>query len=513
MNPGHIAYLVDRNARKYPHREAICGPQERLNYQELRKKVLSASAALRFLGVRNGHRVATLMLNGPDLLVTYLALFRLGAILVPLNTRLAEAEWRYMLEDSGAIALITEEQYAAQACRLKAVVGSLQEVVCSGREAEGLRSWTELAFLDASETTDTEPGLEQDLYILYTSGTTGKPKGAVITHNNFLWNAINAQVSGGFCGDDVVYYGLPLFHGAAMGGCFATLLLGGKVVLRPRFDPVELLRLIQEERITRVPAVPAMLLALLEAPEQDKWDLSSLKVFNTGATVVPQALKEKLVEKFPWVSVVDSYGLTEATSYCTLLPGKDFQRKGACVGKPHAYVEIRIVDEDGQELPPGRVGEVLVKGPNVMRGYWGKPKETEETLREGWLHTGDLGKVDEEGYLYIVDRKKDMIITGGENVYPREVEEVLHAHPGVRESAVIGVPDERWGEKVVAYVVAASESNPGVEELDQHCRGSLAGYKCPKEYIFLSELPRTSTGKILKRALREGHGSQSHHGG
>ena len=503
MNPAHLAYLVDRNARKYPSRIALCGQDRTVDYSQLHRMVLSVTGGLVACGVSRGDRVATLMLNRVELLAAYLALFRLGAVLVPLNTRLAEPEWRYILEDSGAVALLTEERFCPAASNLRKDLKELRQVISLGGKGEQVRSWEDLESSRPLESPPQEPGIQDDLYILYTSGTTGRPKGAVITHMNFLWNAINGQVSGGFSGQDVVYYGLPLFHGAAMGGCFATLLLGGTVVLRPRFDAMELLSLIQRERITRVPAVPPMLMALLEVPDLQNWDLSSLRVFNTGATVIPQALKQRLLERFPWVDVVDSYGLTEATSYCTTLPGKDFLRKAACVGKPHAYVEIRVVDEQGRDLPAGEVGEILVRGPNVMRGYWGRPAETAETLRGGWLHTGDLGRFDEEGYLYVVDRKKDMIISGGENVYPREVEEVLGTHPGVLEAAVIGLPDKRWGEMVVAYVVAAQGWNPSSAELDSHCRRRLAGYKCPREYFFVADLPRTPTGKILKMELRE----------
>lgn len=503
MNPAHIAYLVDRNARKYPYKVALCSRERKVSYQELRSMVLSITGALAAMGISHGDRVATLMLNRVELLVAYLALFRLGAILVPLNTRLAEPEWRYILEDSEAVALLSEEGFARVLHSLRESLQGVREVVCVGAGGKGMREWEELESFPPLEEPPREPGLEEDLYILYTSGTTGRPKGAVITHMNFLWNAINGQVSGGFSGRDVVYYGLPLFHGAAMGGCFATLLLGGKVVLRPRFDPSELLLLIQEERITRLPAVPPMLSAIMQIPDLEKWDLSSLRTFNTGATIIPQALKKRLLERFPWVDVVDSYGLTEATSYCTTLPGKDFLERNASVGKPHAYVEIRVVDEQGRDLAAGEVGEILVRGPNVMRGYWKRPQETMEALKDGWLHTGDLGRLDEDGYLYLVDRKKDMIISGGENIYPREVEEVLSLHPGVLEAAVVGLPDQHWGEKVVAYVVAKQRYCISHQELDQHCRKSLAGYKCPRQYFFVEELPRTSTGKVLKRALRE----------
>jgi fatty-acyl-CoA synthase len=503
MNPGHIGYLVDRNARKFPTKEAISDHRGRWSYARLRQEVLGIVGGLCGLGVKRKDRVATLMTNRGELIVSYLALFRMGAILVPLNTRLADPEWEYILRDSGARWIITESMFEGRIARIRERLPQIEEVISVGAQEKGVIGWEEILTAPPMEEPPQEPGIEDELYILYTSGTTGKPKGAVITHQNFLWNAINGQITGGFKGDDVVYYGLPLFHAAAMGGCFATMLLGGKVVLRPRFDPVELLELVESERITRVPAVPPMLLAILEAPGLEKKDLSSLRAFNTGATTIPQSLKERLHERFPWVEITDSYGLTEATSYCTVLAGKEFLAKKACVGRPHAYVEIRVVDERDRDLPPGQVGEILVRGPNVMKGYWMRPEETEEALRGGWLHTGDLGRMDEEGYLYVVDRKKDMIITGGENVYPREVEEVLNSHPSVMEAAVVGVPDEKWGERVVAFVIPRPGIAPDPKELDLHCRDHLASYKCPKEYRVVEDLPRTSTGKILKRVLRE----------
>lgn len=508
MNPGHIGYLVDRNRRKYPSNVAISAQGGKWTYDRLREEVLRAAGGLCALGVRRGERVATLMFNRAELITSYLALFRIGAILVPLNTRLADPEWEYILEDSGASLVITEAAFEKRILALKERLTGIRHVISIGGQERGAIPWQDLLSTEPMEEPPQEPGIEDDLYILYTSGTTGRPKGAVITHQNFLWNAINAQVTGGFKADDVVYYGLPLFHAAAMGGCFATLLLGGKVVLRPRFDPLELLSLIESERITRVPAVPPMLLAILETPGLERRDLSSLRAFNTGATTIPQPLKERLHERFPWVEITDSYGLTEATSYCTVLAGKEFLTKKACVGKPHAYVEVRVVDEKERDVAPGEVGEILVRGPNVMRGYWMRPEETQEALRGGWLHTGDLGRMDEEGYLYVVDRKKDMIITGGENVYPREVEEVLNSHPSVAEAAVVGVPDERWGEKVVAFVVPRSGMNIEPGELDLHCRAHIASYKCPKDYRIVDDLPRTSTGKILKRVLRDGWEAQ-----
>jgi fatty-acyl-CoA synthase len=503
MNPHHISHLVERNARKYADRIALAGPEERLDYCTLRERVERLAGGLSRLGVSRGTRVATLMLNRPELILSYLAIFRLGAILVPLNTRLADPEWAFILEDSGAEVMICEEAFASRVQGIRTQVPGLREVVCLGALQEGFWGWEEILEAPGREAPAVPRGAEDDLYILYTSGTTGRPKGAVITNPNLMWNAINGQVSGGFSGSDVVYYGLPLFHGAAIGGFFATTLLGGKVVLRPQFDPVELLELIGREGITRIPAVPAMLLALLDATGLPRYDLRSLKAFNTGATIIPQALKERLVARFPGVDVTDSYGLTEATSYCTILPGRDFLLKQACVGLPHAYVEIRVVDEQDQDVAAGELGEVLVRGPNVMRGYWRLPEETREALRGGWLHTGDLGRLDGQGYLYIVDRKKDMIISGGENVYPREVEEVLHAHPGVQEAAVVGVPDPRWGETVKAFIVPASGRSPSAEDLRLHCLSRLGKFKCPRLYEFLDALPRTGTGKVLKRTLRE----------
>jgi len=508
MNLTHITYMLERNSHKYPDKAAIISSQEQITYRHYQNRVYRLANALRRLGVKKGDRVSTLFYNSPEQLITYMAVFQLGAILVPLNFRLSLPEYLFILNSSEASLLICGEEFTELADKIHRNTSQIKNIIVSGQEKSvpDFIGWEELLVAETDELPSETLDDEDSLYILYTSGTTGRPKGAVITNKNLIWNSLNGVISGVLSGDEVVFYGLPLFHGAAMGGYFATALLGGTVVLEKSFDPAKTFSLVQKEKITVIPAVPAMLRAFLNLPDRDRYDLSSLKCFSTGATVVPQALKQELRKAFPNIGIVDSYGLTEATSYVTILPEKDFLRKESCVGLPHAFVEIRIVDEQNRDVKTGEIGEILVRGPNIMKEYFNDPEATAETIIDGWLHTGDMGKRDEEGYLYVVDRKKDMIISGGENIYPREIEELLHTHPKIEDVAVIGVPDDRWGETVKAVVVLKKGEALSKEDLIAFCRERLAHYKCPRHIDFVKELPKTSTGKIIKRVIRERHG-------
>jgi acyl-CoA synthetase (AMP-forming)/AMP-acid ligase II len=464
--------------------------------------------ALRRLGVKKGDRIGTLFYNSPEELITYMAIFQLGAILVPLNFRLASQEIVLILENSDASLLVSGEEFVGLIGQIRKDISKVKRIIVSGQrkpEGEFLR-WEELVAAEQNKPPWETLSDDDSLYILYTSGTTGRPKGVVITNKNLIWNSLNGVISGVLSGDEVVYYGLPLFHGAAMGGYFATALLGGTVVLEKSFDAAKALSLVEKEKITVIPAVPPMLIAFLDLPGRDTYDISSLKYFSTGATIVPQAVKEKLKRCFPNVGIADSYGLTEATGYVTILPDKDFLRKKACVGLPHAFVEIRIIDEQNRDVKTGEVGEILVRGPNVMKEYYKNPQATAETIIDGWLHTGDMGKKDEEGYLYVVDRMKDMIISGGENIYPREIEELLYTHPKIEDVAVIGVPDEKWGEVAKVVIVLKSGQVLSEQEVLDFCREHLAHYKCPHHVEFVDALPHTSTGKVLKRDIRKSYG-------
>ncbi len=508
MNDTHISYMLERNSRKYPSRTAIVSSQERITYEVYQDHVYRMANALRRLGVKKGDRIGTLFYNSPEELITYMAIFQLGAILVPLNFRLASQEIVLILENSDASLLVIGEEFVGLINQIRKDITKVKRIVVSGQgnsEGEYL-SWDDLIAVEQNEPPCETLSDDDSLYILYTSGTTGRPKGVVITNTNLIWNSLNGVISGVLSGDEVVYYGLPLFHGAAMGGYFATALLGGTVVLEKSFDAAKAFSLVEKERITIIPAVPPMLIAFLDLPGRDSYDISSLKYFSTGATIVPQAVKEKLKRRFPNVGIADSYGLTEATGYVTILPDKDFLRKKACVGLPHAFVEIRIIDEQDRDVKTGEVGGILVRGPNVMKEYYKNPQATAETIIDGWLHTGDMGKQDEEGYLYVVDRMKDVIISGGENIYPREIEEVLHSHQKIREAAVIGVSDDKWGEITKAVIVLKSGQILSEQDVIDFCREHLAHYKCPRHVEFVKELPRTSTGKVHKREIREHYG-------
>jgi len=511
MNNTHISYIMERNSHKYPDRTAIVSSQERISYKVYQDRVYRLANAFRRMGVKKGDRIATLFYNCHEELITYMAIFQLGAVLVPLNFRLAPPELVFILENSDTSLLVSSEEYVGLIYKIRKDIRQSKRIVVSGQEkskGEFLR-WEELISAEQNERPCEILSDDDALYILYTSGTTGRPKGVVITNRNLVWNSLNGVISGVLSGDEVVYYGLPLFHGAAMGGYFATALLGGTVVLEKSFDAANAFSLVEKEGITVIPAVPPMLMAFLKLPDRETYDISSLRYFSTGATVVPQAVKAELKRCFPHVGIADSYGLTEATGYVTILPDKDFLRKKACVGLPHAFVEIRIIDEKNRDVKIGEVGEILVRGPNVMKEYYKNPQSTSETIVDGWLHTGDMGKQDEEGYLYVVDRMKDMIISGGENIYPREIEELLHTHPKIEEAAVIGVSDEKWGEIAKAVIVLKSQQVLSEQTVLDFCRDHLAHYKCPCQVEFVDVLPRTNTGKVLKKTIRKRYGGRT----
>jgi acyl-CoA synthetase (AMP-forming)/AMP-acid ligase II len=324
-----------------------------------------------------------------------------------------------------------------------------------------------------------------------------------LTHNGFLWNCVNWVHNNIFRPDDRCLQVFPLYHVAAIGSVLTYFYIGGTIYLKKAFDPQDCMETIQRERITRWAAAPTVFNMLLRLPGIDAYDATSVTLIGSGAAIMPAETQRRLREVFPGAEIFDTYGMTEASGGITTLLPKDFDRKVACVGKEHINLELRVVDEQDQDLPAGEIGEIIFRGNNLMKEYYKDSHATREALRGGWMHTGDLGRLDDEGYLYIVDRKKDMIITGGENVYPREVEEVLYTHPAIAEAAVIGVPDPTWGEAVKAVVVAKSGTTLSQQEVIDFCRNSIAGFKCPKSVDFAADLPKNPAGKILKRELRE----------
>ncbi|MBR7833325.1 long-chain fatty acid--CoA ligase [Actinospica durhamensis] len=497
-----------RRARKSPQATAVIHREQRHGYRELHARTLGRAAQLHAAGLRRGDRVAYLGPNHPAYLETLFAAGMLGAVLVPLNTRLATAELAYCLTDSGSAVLVYTEGYADAARAAAAEVEHAMHLIPAAASV-----------IDEAEF-DEPVGLDDPCMILYTSGTTGRPKGVVLSHGNLIWNAINVVVDTDLAHDEVTLVSAPLFHTAALGmTCLPTLLKGGTVVLEETFDEQRALELIARHGVTLLFGVPAMYQRLADAPGFADADLGSIRTLMCGGAPVPRTLIDRYLAR--GLGFVQGYGLTEASPGTLLLDAQHAVSKAGSAGVPHFFTDVRLVgagaDTDAAASGDAEAdaGELRVRGPNVMLGYWGRPQETAQALGDdGWLRTGDLAVADADGYVRIVDRLKDLIISGGENIAPAEVEEVFYRHPAVAECAVIGVPDERWGEVGRAVVVARSTQGLGgaaeAEELAAELIGfaaqQLAKYKVPKSVVFATALPRSGAGKVLKSVLREQHG-------
>ncbi|MDD1529902.1 acid--CoA ligase [Bradyrhizobium sp. WBOS7] len=494
-----LCSLIDRNAAFSPDKTAIVFEGERLSYAAFAARIERTATALKQeLGVGRGDRVAILSLNRPDYLVLLYACARLGAMLVPLNWRLAVAEQVFILTDAGAKVLVLERAFEGVLSELApgtAVVG-LDFAPARGTTFEGL--------LTRSDGTSRNPhtDLSCPLLIVYTSGTTGRPKGAVLRQEALFWNGVMSQHMHNMTSDDHVLTVLPFFH---VGGLniqtTPALQLGATVTVHARFAPDSALAAIERERPTLTVMVPAIIQAVSEHPAWTATDLSSLKAVATGSTIVPPHLIERYVARD--VPVLQVYGSTETCPiaiYTRL--GGDLSRTGS-TGLAGLCCEAKVVDHSGSEVPAGTPGEISVRGPNVFFEYWGNEAATREALHDGWYRTGDIGLCDADGYFWVRDRKKNMIISGGENVYPAEVERVLLEHPDVSECAVIGRPDPRWDEVPIAYVIRRSGSPLEADELRTHIQAQLARYKVPRDIVFVTDLPRTALGKVQHFLLKQ----------
>jgi len=504
-----------RHARKTPDATALRFEGAGRSYAELDERVSRLARALADRGVGTGDRVAVLTLNGMEAWETYLAGVRLGAIVVPVNFRLVADEVAYVLTDSGASALVVDAPLAEVASKAREQAPGVATVLVIGGASAGPGSED---FEDALAAASPEPPAvvvdeDEPAFIMYTSGTTGRPKGAVLTHRNLLMHVFSQVTHLGWTPDDRVGApGAPLFHIAGLAGGLPPLLLGGTNVIMKSggFDPVETLDMIERERITSIFLVPAMWAALVAVPGIADRDLSHLRRISWGAAPASTTLLRTLIDTFPQAEVVTAFGQTECSPVTCFLRGEDSVRKIGSVGTPMLNVEVRVVDDAMNDVPQGEVGEIVYRSPMVMKEYWNKPEETSIAFEGGWFHSGDLVRQDEDGYLYVVDRKKDMIISGGENIYCAEVENVLAAHPKVGEVALIGVPDSRYGEAPLAVVAPRDPADPPTsEELSAWCREKLARYKNPREYSVVGALPRNPSGKVLKTQLRTEHSAGS----
>lgn len=492
-----IGSWTARRARKTPQKTAISYGDRRTTYDALHQRVTRLAHALREAGLGHGDRVAYLGPNHPAFCEVLFAAGMLGAVFVPLNTRLAIPELSHCVTDSGARVLVFAPEHTDVAGEL---AGPLRRRIAVDGDYERLINNARSEPIDESVT------LDEACMIMYTSGTTGAPKGAVLSHGNITWNSVNVLVDIDLAADEVTLVVAPLFHTAGLNmTCLPTLLKGGTVVLMPKFEPVAVLDMIEHHQVTYMFGVPAMYEAMAACPRWSDVDLSSLRRVNCGGAPVPQATIRTYHQR--GLSFSQGYGMTEASPGALYLASESSESKAGTAGVPHFFTDVQVVDPDGQQVSPAEHGEIVVSGPNVMDRYWGLPEASAHALADGVLHSGDVATIDDDGYITIVDRMQDVIISGGENIYPAEVEAALHNHADIADCAVIGVPDPKWGEVGRALVVATPGREPGERALLEFLRPRLASYKIPKTVVFVADLTRNAAGKLIKKPLRDRYGT------
>jgi long-chain acyl-CoA synthetase len=489
----NLARLLTDAAARSPRSVAVKLDHLQLSYADLDEAAAGVAGLLRAKGVRPGDRIGVMLPNVPYFAVVYYGILRAGGVVVPMNVLLKEREVAYYLSDPEARLLFAWHEFA-DAAHAGSDRTHADCLLVEPGDFESLLARAEpipdIAERDGGDTA----------VILYTSGTTGTPKGAELTHDNL---GRNADISVGLFrtnADSVTLGALPLFHSFGQTcGLNATVRAGGCLTLTPRFDPTTALEIIQRDRVTVFQGVPTMYAALLNHPERERFDLSTLRLCVSGGAAMPVEVMRSFERAFG-CTILEGYGLSETSPVASFNhPGRE--RKPGSIGTPVDGVQMKVIADDGEELAADEVGEIVIRGHNVMKGYWRRPEATAEAIRRGWFHTGDLARVDEEGYFYIVDRKKDMVIRGGYNVYPREIEEVLYEHEAVREAAVIGVPHPELGEEVAAAVVVVPGATVDEVEILDFVKGQVAAYKYPRLVWFVDELPKGPTGKILKREI------------
>jgi long-chain acyl-CoA synthetase len=501
----NLASLAERNLAEYGEYERLVFEGRTFTNRALRDDSVRLAGALSGLGLETDDKVVVMMHNGPEVLVAYAGLWRAGLVAIPVLFVLEAHELRYILEDSGAKAVVTSPDVHAKVAQAVQGLGRPIHVLVTGpAEAvpEGCESFDALVAKGPARA-DIAPRDEHDLAtILYTSGTTGRPKGVMLTHHNLLANAQNVWETSGARGRrETTLVVLPLAHSFGLGVLVSGYLSGGRGILMRRFNPEGALELIDRYKVVAMAGVPTMFVYLLRHPDAGRYDTSSVTRWVVGAAAMPSEQIQAFEKKFGGTVAV-GYGLTESSAGVAV-EREGTARKPGSAGVPIEGVVVKIVDDEGRELEPGKIGEIIVQGENISPGYYGNPQATTETFRNGWLFTGDLGYLDEEGYLFVVDRKKDLVIRGGLNVYPKDVEEVLRKLGGVQEVAVVGVPDALMGEEVCAYVVADPGAALTADDVVAHCQASLAKYKTPRYVEFVPSLPKTTLGKIQKKEVRK----------
>ncbi len=495
-----------KSALLFPNYEATVFEGVRLTYRELNDRVNRFANALTGMGYQKGERLTILAENTHKYLEVYFAAAKLGMSVTPLNFRLSDTEIEHIVIDSEALCLLAADGYEERAWGLKDSLPGIKDCITLDNPAEGYHFYEDLLQGASAQEPDVHVDEDEMAVLMYTGGTTGLPKGVMMSHRNIM-TAITAATMGlGFTKNDATCFILPLFH-VSLWPALCVLIVGGKVVINRKPDLNGILQLIQDEKCTHINAVPTIYMWILQHADMDAYDLSSLRSIGYAGSPFPPEILKQYIKKFGNI-FFGAYGMTEALG-ATGLDEEDHVLEGdksrllTSAGKAALCAEVRVVDEDGRPVKAGQIGEIAVKGKHVMMGYWKNPELTAKTIRDGWYHSGDMGYMDEEQYVFLVDRKADMIVTGGENVYPKETEDVLYEHPAVAMAAVVSAPDEKWGERVQAVVVLKPDQTVDEKELIDHCKERLAGYKCPKSVEFWDELPTSPVGKILRKDVKK----------
>jgi fatty-acyl-CoA synthase len=502
----NLAHFLDMAAARYPEKRAVTCEGNTITYGALKRRADDLSAAIMGLGVTKGTPVAILASNSIEYVEILFALVRVGALAVPLNLRLKKEEIEVLLEHAEATVLFYEA--ALQELVPSSALPLSHTISISGNQPLATTQYEEL--FEPAPRVEVTPAVsaEDPAALIYTAGTTEEPKGVLLTHENLIWNTFNYSAALGYSPQDIELAPTPLFHTSTFGRIFTYVFNAMTCILVSKFNAAACLSIIEKEQVTSITQAPTMYRMMLDAQSQCEWDTRSVRRAVTGAAPMSKVAKESLKTLFPAAGFFDLYGLTEASPGVSILTPADFCRKPESVGRAMLSVEVRAAGADDQTLPPGETGEILCRGPNIMREYYKAPRATARARRHGWLHTGDAGWIDADGFIHISGRTKDIIISGGVNIYPGDVEAALMQHPAVQEAAVIGKEDKLWGEKVTAFVVLKKNAACTAQLLIDFCRERLAAFKCPRSVIFIPELPRNAAQKVMKQELKKTAGPE-----
>lgn len=509
-----ISSIVDMNADKFPDSKAIIFEDARATYAQLGDRANQKANALLDLGVNRGDHVAVLATNCMELVETFLGIWRIGAVFIPLNFRLSPDELIYMVNHSDATSMIFLDKFEETVKRIRPSIEKIKKIMVIGENPS--QEFIDFEAKTSSASTkhpSVEVNEEDVATILYTAGTTGKPKGVVATHKNWIWTCVGLRLISDESEEwwttrGKVLLAGPYFHAGGITNFIVHFFNRSPQVVLKQFNPVDALKWIEKEKVNRMQGVSTLYNMILQVPDIDKYDLSSIHTLGSGAETMPDETRNRLKKTFTKAGIMEGYGMTESCGFIAARKKQYTASKPYSVGLTPSTIQVRVVDEQGNEVASNEIGEIIVRGPNMMKEYYKDPGKTADALRDDWLWTHDLGRLDEEGFLYIIERKNDMIKSGGENIYPKEVEDALYRHPKISEAAVFGIPNPIWGQNVSAAVVLEQGEQMRAEEVIQFCQENLASFKKPKHVEFVDSLPRSPIGKVLRSELRKRFGKK-----